>query len=168
MWLYVVFEEHIRFGHVCGNYMFPVTWCWWCHQWHHCFCDVEVIVCRYYMTFGASANSSACWHQCHVPFAIPFGIMWCWCQWHHMIKKSFCTSFQSCSSMGQNGAIDDAISIDTIASANGIIWLKDQLALYFGCLYIRNVVMPLASCDTDTCYIDIMFHFISFVWTKWM
>ena len=79
--LYVALQGNISFWHVHGSNMFPVTWCSWCHQWHHCIFHVEMVVRRYYimvwkyyMAYGTSPSSSAdiivkCywwWYWCHV------------------------------------------------------------------------------------------------------
>ena len=65
-----------------------------------------------------------------VPLTVPFGINWHWCQWHHMIIKSYCISFWLPWPGKCSGSTDDAItSCDADTGTNGITWLKVLLHL---------------------------------------
>ena len=101
------------------------------------------------------------------------------CQWCHMTKESFCTSFQLSWPKEHNGAIDDTIGITwhwcqhhVLAygmqwwhwwcrsimwhwcQCQGIKWPESNVAPHFDCLDQSTAVVPLtvltASCDAST------------------
>ena len=124
--LYVAFEGQISFGHIQGDNMFPVTWCWRCYQWHHCIYHVEMFVQKYWMTFYVSVSSGT---------VISVICNW-WYHWNHDAdatgitwpKMSCCTSFQS---YWPKELMISLAPLDASASANGIRQPKRSCCMSF-------------------------------------
>ena len=148
--LYVAFEGHISFWHIHTNNMFPVTCCWWCHQWHHCICHVKVSIYGYYMPFCVSASTN--------PDIIV--MFYWWCNWCHVILLLIGSQYQSShvafhfdNPNLRNSMIPFMMplaSCDT--NANGIIWPKMSCSTSFHSSSSKNF-----NCVIDDVF-SIMLH----------
>ena len=76
------------------------------------------------------------------------------CQWHHMTKKLCCMSFQLSLPKECSGVIDDAVSHKSTPllhdpSASVVTWTNQSYICHFYCLDLRNIMVPLFSCDAN-------------------
>ena len=123
--LYVAFKGCISFVHVCCNNMFPVTWCWWCKQWHHYIShwdDCWKVFCDFCVNASTGDGMRVMCHwQC------------CWC---HVVLIPMASHDQKShvapdsDSWPKNTMVPLAVSlVSWDAKANGLTWQKVMLCL---------------------------------------
>ena len=149
-------------------------WCWWYHQWHHYSSFVEMIF-RDSIWLTPVLLLVLASLSCAIDNAIV--VMWCWCQWQHISKKSWSISISWTRPKECNCAYGRYhwchVTWTLMASHDH----KGHVAPYFNHRDVRSAMMllPMAlpSHDTNanfngvTCP-EIVLHLISIVLTRGM
>ena len=76
-------------------------------------------------------------------------VTWCWCQWHHMIKKAMLHLISISLTAGMQWCHWQHYWDDTNADAYGFLWPKSHVALHFDHLDLRNAMLQLMMLSTS-------------------
>ena len=109
----------LHFWYIYGINLFPVTWCWWCHQWQHCIYLVEMIVIigHFVALLVLVQDQCMCHEQCH---------------WYHVMLMPMASHDWKSNHVPHFNYLDvrsemvllmiPSVSLDFNASGNGITW----------------------------------------------